>query len=124
MTPLPSALAVIDGSLVRLTRKGAPAGFLAPIATAVVEFRRGPMCIYVREHPHGLLPGIPNLYCVDAALRLQWMAEWPDPSDPCVRILETTGKTLIAESASGARVRIDAHNGQLLGVERPLAATG
>jgi hypothetical protein len=115
---------VLDGSLFRLTRKGAPAGFLAPIATAVVEFRRGPMCIYVREHPYGLLPGIPNLYCVDGALRLQWMAEWPDASDPCVRIIEATGNTLVTESASGAVVRLDAVSGRLLGVERPMAATG
>lgn len=115
---------MIDGSLFRLTRKGAPAGFLAPIATAVVEFRRGPMCIYVRELPYGLLPGIPNLYCVDGALRLQWMAEWPDPSDPCVRIVTATDRVLVAESASGALVRLDSRDGHLLSVERPMAATG
>lgn len=124
MATLPSALAVIDGTLFRLTRKGAPAGFLAPLATAVLEFHRGPMCVYVREHPFGLLPGIPNLYCVDAALRLQWMAEWPDPADPCTRIVEVSGAQLVAESAAGAIVRIDAHNGRLLRVERPVAAAG
>lgn len=110
--------------LFRLTRKGATAGFLAPLATAVVEFRRGPLCIYVREHPYGLLPGISNLYCVDEALRLQWMAEWPDPADPCAQILELMGDTLIAESISGARVQLDARNGRLLRVESPMAATG
>jgi len=120
----PSALAVIDGSLLRLTRKGAPAGFLTPLATAVLEFKRGPLCIYVREHPFGLLPGIPNLYCVDASLRLQWLAEWHDPADPCVRIVEIAGYHLVAEAASGARVRLDAHNGRLLRVEHPVAATG
>jgi hypothetical protein len=112
---------VIDGTLFRLTRKGATAGFLAPLATAVLEFHRGPLCIYVREHPFGLLPGIPNLYCVDASLRLQWMAEWPDPADPCTRILESGGEHLIAEAASGNVVRINAHDGRLLGIERPIA---
>jgi hypothetical protein len=113
---------VIDGTLRHLSRDGAPAGVLAPLATAVLEFRRGPMCVYVREHPYGLLPGIPNLYCVDGALRLQWMAEWPDQTDPCTRILEVRAGTLIAESASGAIVRLDAHNGRLLAVEASIAA--
>ena len=123
--PDPSpALAVIDGSLFRLTPKGAPAGFLAPLATGVLEFRRGPMCIYVREHPYGLLPGIPNLYCVDAALRLQWLAEWHDPSDPCTRILQVASERLIVEAASGTIVTLDAHTGRRLRVEHPNAATG
>ncbi|MEO7411854.1 MAG: hypothetical protein ABIZ81_00735 [Opitutaceae bacterium] len=122
MPVLPSALAVIDGTLFRLTRKGATAGFLTPLATAVLEFQRGPLCIYIREHPFGLLPGISNLYCVDASLRLQWMAEWPDAADPCTRIVEIDGGQLIAEAASGAVVRIDALSGRLLGVESALAA--
>jgi hypothetical protein len=118
------ALAVIDGTLFHLTRHGAPAGRLSPLATAVLEFRRGPLCIYVREHPFGLLPGIPNLYCVDASLRLQWMAEWPDATDPCARILESEGDQVVAETASGSIVHLDAHTGQLLRVERPIAAAG
>lgn len=124
MATLPSALAVIDGTLFRLTRKGAPAGFLTPLATAVLEFQRGPLCVYVREHPFGLLPGIPNLYCVDASLRLQWLAEWPDPADPCVRIVKVAGDQLVAEAASGAVVRLDAHTGRLLQVEHAVAAAG
>ena len=122
-TPL-SSLAVIDGTLRHLTRRGTPAEFYAPLATAVMEFRRGPMWVYVREHPHGLLPGIPNLYCVDASLKLKWMAEWPDPQDPCTRILETDADSLTAESATGAVLRIDAHTGRLLGMQRPIAAAG
>jgi hypothetical protein len=121
---LPSALAVIDGTLFRLTRKGAPAGSLTPLATAVLEFQRGPMCVYVREHPFGLLPGIPNLYCVDASLRLQWLAEWPDPADPCVRIVEISGAQLIAEAASGATVYLDPHTGRLLRIEHAVAVAG
>jgi hypothetical protein len=120
----PPALAVIDGTLFRLTRKGATAGFLPPLATAVLEFHRGPLCTYVREHPSGLLPGIPNLYCVDASLRLQWMADWPDPADPCTRILDVTANAVIAEAASGATVILDAFSGTLLRVEHPNTATG
>jgi hypothetical protein len=122
VTTPPQALAVIDGTLCVLTREGARSGGHAPLASAVVEFRKGPLRVYVREHPYGLLPGIPNLYCLDADLRLQWMAEWPDPADPCARILDEDGDVLLTESRKGVIVRIDAHNGRLLGVDVPLAA--
>jgi outer membrane protein assembly factor BamB len=116
------ALAVIDGALCLLTREGARSGGHAPLATAVVEFRHGPMRVYVREHPFGLLPGFPNLYCLDAALRLQWVAEWPDPADPCAAIVSEEGDVLVTLSLSGAFVRLDAHTGRLLSVEQPMAA--
>src|SRR4051794_18735118 len=87
VTTPPQAVAVIDGTLCQLTRQGARAGGYAPLATAVVEFHRGSMGFYVREHTHGLLPGIPNLYRLDGAFRLQWMAEWPDANDPCAAIV-------------------------------------
>lgn len=116
------ALAVIDGTLCQLSRDGSRAGGHAPLATAVVEFKHGPMRYYVREHPYGLLPGLPNLYCLDAAFRLQWMAEWPDASDPCVSIAGEEGDALIALAQSGAVVRLDAATGQLLSVEQPMAA--
>ena len=124
VTDQPPALAVIDGLLCQLTRRGTRAGWHAPLATAVVEFHHGPLRVYVREHPYGLLPGIPNLYCLDAALRLQWMAEWPAPADPCARILGEAGGVLSVESVSGTRISLDAHTGRLLGVARPMAATG
>lgn len=116
------ALAVIDGTLCQLTREGARAGGHAPLATAVVEFRQGPFRVYVREHPYGLLPGIPNLYCLDGALRLQWMAEWHDASDPCVKIVREDHETLLVEAASGALIRLDSHTGRLLGVTQSMAA--
>jgi hypothetical protein len=116
------ALAVIDGTLCRLTREGTRAAGHAPLATAVVEFRQGPLRFYVREHPYGLLPGLPNLYCLDAAFRMQWMAEWPDPTDPCAAIVGDEGDTLVAMSASGATVRLDASSGRLQRVEQPMAA--
>lgn len=122
--PTLPALAVLDGTLCQLTRDGARAAGHAPLATAVVEFRHGSLRYYVREHPYGLLPGLPNLYCLDAAFRLQWMAEWPDPTDPCNAIVGEEGDTLVALSVSGATVRLDAHTGRLLNVEQPMAAAG
>lgn len=122
MTTPQNALAVIDGTLCVLTRQGARAGGHVPLATAVVEFRQGPLRVYVREHPYGLLPGIPNLYCLDGDLRLQWMAEWHDPEDPCARILGEDAKALVVESISGALVRLDALTGRLLGVTQAMAA--
>lgn len=118
------ALAVIDGSLCQLGRSGGRAVWHKPIATAVVEFRRGPLCTYVREHPFGLLPGLGNLYCLDGAHRLQWIAEWPFADDPCAGIAEETGGVLVAFSASGTIVRLDALTGRLLGYEQSEAATG
>jgi hypothetical protein len=116
------ALAVIDGSLCQLKRDGGRASGHDPLATAIVEFRRGRLRYYVREHPYGLLPGLPNLYCLDAGFRLQWMAEWPDPTDPCTEIVGEEGDALVALTASGATVRLDAISGRLLDITQPTAA--
>lgn len=115
------ALAVIDGTLCQLTREGERAFGHAPLATAVLEFRHGPLRYYVREHPYGLLPGLPNLYCLDAAFRLQWLAEWPDPSDPCAAIVGEEGDALVALAMSGVIVRLDANTGRLRRIEQPMA---
>ena len=111
------ALAVIDGTLCQITRTGARAGGHAPLATAVVEFLPGPLCYYVREHPYGLLPGLPNLYCLDGAFRLQWIAEWPDAVGPCTAIEREEAGELVVSAASGAVVRLDAGTGRLRRVE-------
>ncbi len=115
------ALAVIEGHLCQLTRRGAKTGEHAPLATAVVEFRHGPLRVYVREHPFGLLPGIANLYCLDGAFRLQWIADWPNPADPCAAIITEDASVLITRACSGAIVRLNADSGRLLSVEYPLA---
>jgi len=117
------ALAVLDGSLVPLSRDGRRAAGRAPLATAIVEFHRGAFRCYVREHPFGLLPGIPNLYCLRPDLGLQWLAEWPDPADPCARIVGEDGETLVVQSCSGLTLYLDAATGRLLRTEAPLAAT-
>lgn len=118
------ALAVIDGKLCQLTREGSKAGGYTPIASGVAEFRHAPLRCYIREHTFGLLPGLPNLYCLDGAFRLLWMAEWHDPADPCAAIGEEKDGVLLTRSASGCTVRLDVHTGRLLGVDLPLAATG
>ncbi len=124
VTTQPQVLAVIDGALCELTRQGTRAHGHAPLATAVVEFQRGSMGFYVREHPFGLLPGLPNLYRLDGAFRMQWMAEWPNPSDPCAAIIGEEGDALVALSVAGAVVRLHADTGRLLSVESSMAATG
>ncbi len=125
MTTAPSsAFAVIDGALCELGRFGGRSVWHVPLATAVVEFRRGPLRTYVREHPFGLLPGLPNLYCLDGDHRLQWMAEWPDANDPCTGILDEADDVLIVLSASGAIARLDASTGRLLSWSAHVAAAG
>ena len=122
MTTETPALAVIDGTLCQLTREGTRGAGHTPLASAVVEFRHGSMRFYVREHPYGLLPGLPNLYSLDGAFRLQWMAEWPNADDPCTAIVGEEGGTLVALSAGGMIVRLEAATGRLLRVEQPMAA--
>ena len=73
------------------------------------------MCTYVREHPYGLLPGLANLYCLDGAHRLCWIAEWPLANDPCSAILRESADGLVVASGRGAVLRIDATNGRFLG---------
>lgn len=116
------AFAVIDGSLCRLGRFGGRVPSFAPLATAVVEFMRGTLCTFVRENPHGLLPGLANLYCLDGDNRLRWIAEWPDMHDPCAAILGLRDGVLEAISVGGAHVRLDAADGRLLAWARPVAA--
>lgn len=113
---------MIDGALCQLGRAGGRAVWHVPLATAVVEFRRGPLCTYVREHPYGLLPGLANLYCLDGAHRLQWMAEWPRPDDPCAGIVDEVDGVLIAVSVAGMFVRLDAATGRLLSFAQTVAA--
>ncbi len=121
--PPSHAFAVIDGSLCQLGRLGGRAVWHVPIGSAVVEFRRGPLCTYVREHPHGFLPGLANLYCLDGAHRLRWMAEWPSHTDSCAGIVDEAGGILECIAESGAVVRLDAATGRLIDWTVPVAAT-
>jgi hypothetical protein len=115
---------VIDGALCRLTRQGAKSIGHRPLATAVVEFQQTPFRCYVREHTYGLLPGFPNLYALDGAFRLQWIADWPDLSDPCAKIVGERNGVLETISSEGLAVRLDAFTGRLISAEKALAAVG
>lgn len=123
-TTRPTTLAVIEGALCRLTRQGSKSVGHRPLATAVVEFQQTPFRCYVREHTYGLLPGFPNLYALDGAFRLQWMAEWPDLNDPCAKIVGERSGVLEVISQKGLIVRLDAFTGRLISVGSALAATG
>ncbi len=120
-SPTP-ALAIIDGTLCRLTRKGTRAAGHAPLATAVTEFLQSGPRIYVREHPYGLLPGIANVYCLDGDFRLLWLAAWPDFADPAAALAGEADGTLSVTTVQGATVRLDAGTGRLLRHDVPLAA--
>lgn len=120
----PTPLAVIEGALCRLTRQGSKSVGHRPLATAVVEFQQTPFRCYVREHTYGLLPGFPNLYALDGAFRVQWMAEWPDLNDPCAKILGERDGVLETLSQNGLTVRLDAFTGRLISARNALAATG
>lgn len=111
-SPTTPATAILDGTLCRLDARGRRIAAHPPLATAIVEFLPGPLRTYVRENPLGLLPGIANLYCVDAALRLQWVAEWPFADDPCAAILGEENEVLAVLSVSGATLHFDAHTGR------------
>ncbi|MBI5769193.1 MAG: hypothetical protein HZA93_15475 [Verrucomicrobia bacterium] len=112
----------MQGALCRVGRSGGRAVWHRPLASAVVEFRRGPFRTYVREHPYGLLPGLANLYCLDGAHRLLWMAEWPLENDPCGRIVDERDGVLTVESVGGVPVQLDALNGRLIGSALSMAA--
>jgi len=122
MTSFAPAFAVIDGNLCRLNRAGRVNATHAPLATAVMEFRPGPMRLYVREHPYGLLPGVPNIYCLDLDFKLLWLAEWPNADDLCARLGDEVGDALVVETVRGATVRLDVATGRVLAIEPAIQA--
>jgi hypothetical protein len=124
VTPLDESFAVLEGALYGLGPFGSRMVRHEPLATAVVEFCRKPLRTYVREHPYGLLPGLPNLYCLDGAHRLLWMAEWPHVDDPCARIVDEVDGELVVESASGVIVLLDAATGRFVTSSVASQATG
>jgi len=105
-----------------LNRNGSVQATHTPLATAVMEFRPGAMRLYVREHPYGLLPGVPNLYCLDLDFKLLWLAEWPYVEDLCSRLVDETADTLIVETVGGATVRLDANTGRVTGAQPAIQA--
>jgi len=110
-----NSLAIIDGALCRLNRKGRAVVRHAPIGTAVVQFLvAGEGRLIVREHTFGVMPGFANLYCLDQDLRLIWFAELPEETDLYAGPVTEEGGALVCASAAGVAYRLDAATGKIL----------
>jgi len=111
----PNSLAIIDGALCRMNRKGRAVTRHEPIGTAVVQFLASSEGrLVVREHAFGFLQGFSNLYCLDASLRLIWFAELPSETDLYAgAVAEETG-ALVCTSAAGVSCRLDPGTGNIL----------
>lgn len=118
----PNSLAIIDGALCRMNRKGRAVVRHAPIGTAVVQFLNVGDRLIVREHAFGFLQGFSNLYCLDAALRLIWFAELPAESDLYAGTVTAEAGVLVCDSADGCTCRIDAASGRIVERTRSTAA--
>lgn len=122
----PNSLAIIDGALCRMNRKGRAVMRHAPIGTAVVQFlATSEGHLVVREHAFGFLPGFSNLYCLDRALRLIWFADLPAETDLYAGSVTVEAETLVCASAAGVACRLDPATGKILAsalAARPEAA--
>jgi hypothetical protein len=123
-----SALAIIDGALCRMNRKGRAVVRHAPIGTAVVQFLAASEGrLIVRESTFGFLPGFSNLYCLDSALRLIWFAELPSETDLYAGPVTEEAGVLVCVSAAGVAGRLDPASGKILSsvpAARLMAAAG
>jgi outer membrane protein assembly factor BamB len=121
-----NSLAIIDGALCRMNRKGRAVIRHEPIGTAVVQFLAvSDGRLIVREHPFGFLPGFSNLYCLDNALRLIWFADLPAETDLYAGSVTVEEGTLVCASVAGVVCRLDPTTGKILGsvqAARPLAS--
>ena len=110
-----NSLAIIDGALCRMNRKGRAVARHDPIGTAVVQFLAADEGrLIVREHTFGFLPGFSNLYCLDSALRLIWFADLPAETDLYAGPVTVEAGTLVCASAAGVGCRLDPASGKIL----------
>lgn len=108
-----AALAILDGALCRLNRRGKVAQRHRPLGSAIMEFH--PLAdgrYLVRESAFGLLPGISNLYCVDAELHQIWLAEPPVDGALYSEPLQVAGDLAICPTTSGGRSLLDLATGR------------
>ncbi|HNW41298.1 MAG TPA: hypothetical protein PKN08_05290 [Opitutaceae bacterium] len=116
--PLPDpeatdSLAIIDGALCRLNRRGKVARRHAPLGSAIVEFR--PLAdgrLLVRERPADMLPGFANLYCLDADLRQVWLAEPPADGALFTEPMSLDAGSATCGTTSGHTLRLDLASGR------------
>lgn len=117
--PLPDpeatdSLAIIDGALCRLNRRGKVARRHAPLGSAIVEFK--PLAdgrLLVRERPADMLPGFANLYCLDANLRQVWLAEPPPDGALFAEPMALLDSAVTCQTTSGHTLRLDLASGRL-----------
>ncbi len=120
-----NSLAIIDGALCRMNRKGRAVTRHEPVGTAVVQFlATSDGRLIVREQAFGFLQGFSNLYCLDSALRLIWFAELPSETDLYAGAVVEEAGTLVCASAAGVSCRLDPASGKILSsvpAARPMA---
>jgi len=110
-----NSLAIIDGALCRMNRKGRAVTRHEPVGTAVVQFlATSDGRLMVREHTFGFLQGFSNLYCLDGALRLIWFADLPAETDLYAGPVTEGSGVLVCTSAAGLACRLDPANGKIL----------
>ena len=124
----PNSLAIIDGALCRVNRKGRAVTRHEPIGSAVVQFlAASDGRLIVREHAFGFLQGFSNLYCLDGALRLIWFAELPSETDFYAGAVTEEAGLFVCVSAAGVACRLDPATGEILSsvpTTRPAIAMG
>ena len=111
----PNSLAIIDGALCRMNRKGRAVTRHEPIGSAVVQFlATSEGRLVVREHAFGFLQGFSNLYCLDSALRLIWFAELPSETDLYAGAVTEEAGVFVCISVAGVACRLDPGTGKIL----------
>lgn len=114
----PCSLAILDGALCRVNRKGRAVLRHEPIGTAVVEFRVLPSGnIVALEHPYGFLNGFSNLTCLDERLRLLWFFASPSDDSLYAELGADTATTVLVRSTSGAACTLDLRDGKLIATQ-------
>lgn len=110
----PCSLAIIEGALCRVNRKGRTVHRLRPVAEAIEQFELlADGCVMVREQPLGFLPGFSNLSCLDDTLRLRWFAELPADDDLYATFAIDEAGVLTAKSLSGRVWVIELSSGRI-----------
>jgi len=123
-----NSLAIIDGALCRVNRKGRAVTRHEPIGSAVVQFlATSDGRLIVREYSFGFLQGFSNLYCLDSALRLIWFAELPSETDLYAGAVTEEAGVFVCTSAAAVACRLDPATGNILSstpATRPAVAMG
>jgi hypothetical protein len=111
----PCSLAILDGDLCRVNRKGRVVIRHEPIGTAVTQFCvLGSGNIVVLERPFGLLGGISNAMCLDDQLRLLFFFESPPDANLYQELLGHDDETVTLRSTQGEDCVLAIADGRLI----------